>query len=272
MIDVSKRQTHILFSLCLFFFLTGCAKYRPALLINYTKEGKEISIRKLVEGASPSWSPDGGKIVFRRDGLLILDLVTKEETRLAQAGTNPSWSPDGEKIAYVNNGIWVWNSKTDNHRQLIKSGNHPCWSPKGDSLIFDNNGIWRINIDGSGKIKLLDMGIPLSFSPDGSSLLVEVWEPDRVLFKLANLDISTGTLEPITEGTKGSFAPDGYSIVYSSEGIWIYSIIKKVSMGIVLRGYDPKWSPDGDNIIFYARGSIWIVNAPYKPIKQKKGI
>jgi Tol biopolymer transport system component len=264
------KQIHI-FCFFLFICLTSCARYRPTLLINYTQEGKEISIRKLVDGASPSWSPDGRKIVFQRDGLLILDLTTKEETRFTQAGTSPSWSPDGKKIAYVNNGIRVWDSETDTHRQLSKSGNNPCWFPKGDSLVFNHNGIWRINIDGSDKIKLLDMGIPLSFSPDGSSLLVEVWEPDHVLFKLATFGISTLELNHLVEGTKGSFAPDGYSIVYSSEGIWIYSIISKDSTGIVLSGYDPKWSPDGDNIIFHTRGFLWLVNSPYKSVKPKNG-
>lgn len=265
------KQAYIC-SLCLFICLTSCARYRPPLLISYTQEGKEISIRKLADGSSSSWSPDGKKIVFQRGGLLILDLATKRETGFSQAGTNPSWSPDGKRIAYVNNGIWVWDCETDNHSQLTKSGNHPCWFPKGDSLVFNHNGIWRINIDGSNKIKLHDTGIiPLSFSPDGSSLLVEVWEPERVLFKIATLDTSTHDLDHLVEGTKGSFAPDGYSIVYSSEGIWIYSIIKKDSTGIVLNGYDPKWSPDGDNIVFHNRGSLWLVDAPYKPIKPKKG-
>jgi hypothetical protein len=121
-------------------------------------------------------------------------------------------------------------------------------------------------------MKLFDKGIPLSFSPDGSSLLIEFWQPDRLLFSLAIMDISTNELRYLADGTKGSFAPDGYSIVYSFEGLWIYSIIKKDSTGIVLDGYDPEWSPVGDNIVFNSRGFIWLMDAPYKPIKPEKGI
>jgi hypothetical protein len=69
-------------------------------------------------------------------------------------------------------------------------------------------------------------------------------------------------------GTKGSFAPDGYSVVYSLNGIWIYSFIKKDATAILLDGYNPKWSPVGDKIIFTAQGLIWFMDAPYKTIKQ----
>ena len=256
--------------LCLVLSLIGCARYHPPLLISYTQEGKEISIKKLVEGCFPSWSPDGKKIVFQDHGIWILDLETKKRTRIADAGSNPSWSPDGNKIAYVHNGIWIWEKNTSTHRHLSQTGDNPCWFPEGDSLAFNHQGIWRINIDGSDKIKLLDKGIPLSFSPDGSALLIEAWQPDSLLFYMAILNSTTHELRRLVDGTKGSFAPDGYSVIYSLDGIRIYSIIKKDSTGILLDGYDPKWSPVGDRIAFFARGSVWSIDSPYKVIKQKK--
>ncbi|MGA1792178.1 MAG: hypothetical protein ACMUIM_11880 [bacterium] len=257
---------------CLILTLTGCTKYHPPLLISYTQDGQEISIKKLTEGSSPSWSPDGKKIAFHEHGgIWILDLETEIRDHLAPAGTNPSWSPDGKKIAYANQGIWIWDKKTDKHTRLNREGDHPCWFPYGDQLAFSQNGIWLADINGSKKRRLFDEGIPLSFAPDGSSLLIEVMEKEHVYFILSILNLSNLEAKYLVDGTKGSFAPDGYSIVYSMDGIWIYSLIKKLSTGIVLDGYDPKWSPVGDRILFNARGEIWIFDAPYKAINTSKG-
>ena len=64
-------------------------------------EGEEGGFRR-----SPlSWSPDGTKIAFDRDGdLFTVDVESGEETRLTRdqgREVDPTWSPDGQRIAYV---------------------------------------------------------------------------------------------------------------------------------------------------------------------------
>ena len=257
---------------CLILTLTGCTKYHPPLLISYTQDGQEISIKKLTEGSSPSWSPDGKKIAFQEHGgIWILDLETETRHNLTPVGYNPAWSPDGGRIAYANQGIWIWDKGSNKHTRLNQAGDHPCWFPYGDQLAFSQNGIWLAEINGSKKRRLFDKGVPLSFAPDGSSLLIEVMEKEHIYFILSILNLSNLEAKYLMDGTKGSFAPDGYSIIYSMDGIWIYSLIKKLSTGIILDGYDPKWSPVGDRILFNARGGIWIIDAPYKAIRSSKG-
>lgn len=249
--------------------LTGCARYRPALLINYSQEGSRISVKRICPGASPHWSPDGTQLVFEDGGgIWIMDPEEKEPQQVIQAGSHPNWSPNGNTIAYDHNGIWIWDRRSKIHSRVTSDGTHPCWSPDGGSLAFSNQGIWLMDIDTSSKKKILAAGTPLSFSPDGASLLVELWEPQQVLFTLALLNLSTGERTPIGPGTKGSFAPDGYSVIYSHDGIRIYSLIKRDSIVFALDGYNPEWSPGGKRIAFCARGYVWLIDAPYRAIRE----
>lgn len=272
-IDSKKLFLKILALSALIFIassFSGCMRYRPSLLISFTKEGEEIRVKKLTEGAFSSWSPDGKKIVYQDRGIWIMDIQTMKKKKVTNAGSNPSWSPDGSMIAYVYNGIWIWDRNTGTHSLLAQQGDHPCWSLDGSKLAFSHQGIWTMDIDGSNKTRLLQTGIPLSFSPNGSTLLCEQWEPDHLTFYLSILDLSALEQRRLVDGTKGSFSPDGASMVYSNDGIWLYSATNKDSMRITMGGYDPKWSPTGENICFSAKGKIWLMDAPYKAIPLQK--
>lgn len=86
--------------------------------------------RFLKSGMEPSWSPDGRKIAFTRDGIRIYDLDANEETFLVE-GSTPAWSPKGDKIAYQRPGGGISLISVDGtwHKNLTDFGSWPAWSP-----------------------------------------------------------------------------------------------------------------------------------------------
>jgi TolB protein len=128
---------------------------------------------------SPSFSPDGKKIVFasRRHGspqIYVKDLTSRAVRRLTFKGnhnTSPSWSPDGKRIAYVgieDNQINIFVISIDSGMPVqltVNAGDNedPCWSPDGSMLVFSstrNGGISRLfvmNASGTDQRQLLKM-------------------------------------------------------------------------------------------------------------------
>jgi Tol biopolymer transport system component len=117
----------------------------------------------------PDWSPDGSKIVFRRDfaerSMLIVvnpdgsnprNLTRRSCTGDCLGDDEPEWSPDGRRIAFGRAigpippdgpppvvGIFVMDADGSNVRQLTQpvpnSGTEdhsPSWSPDGERIAF----------------------------------------------------------------------------------------------------------------------------------------
>jgi Tol biopolymer transport system component len=115
---------------------------------------------------SPSWSPDGTRVVFDRTGML--SLINADGTGLISTGVlgeDPEWSPDGTQIAYASisgtDGLFAMDMSFSS-RRLTAAGNQdrmPGWSRDGHQLVFQRNDgtvlqIYRVNADGSGETKL----------------------------------------------------------------------------------------------------------------------
>ncbi|MDP9342492.1 MAG: hypothetical protein M3Q23_10460 [Actinomycetota bacterium] len=97
----------------------------------------------------PSWSPDGGQIVFavqcdggalglwliRPDGSGLHPLIRAKGTG-APADLHPSWSPDGARLAFDRGGaVYTVNADGGGLAHLVR-GSGPSWSPDGSSIAF----------------------------------------------------------------------------------------------------------------------------------------
>jgi Tol biopolymer transport system component len=146
---------------------------------------------------SPTWSPDGQRIVYAGDsGLAWIDLENMEKGRFASSSAwdnSPAFSPDGRQIAFMGRAhdrweVFVMNADGSGRRQLTQgvgaegqtsNSVAPAWSPDGTQIAFlsDREGPWRIYLmgpDGSSPTSMF--GVEL----DGLGLTYD-WASERVL-------------------------------------------------------------------------------------------
>ena len=109
------------------------------------------SARKIVDtGTFPSWSPDGGSLIFTRGpwyGQKIYRIAANggepQEVAMKLKGgapfiAYPSYSPDGSHILFeAANKIFVVASGGGDASQLVE-GKHPVWSSDGGSIYYTN--------------------------------------------------------------------------------------------------------------------------------------
>jgi len=115
------------------------------------RHGDEIRIvnadgtgeRRLAQGVTPSWSPDGQHLVFQgRDGLFVIGANGLGLRRLTHGGGAPDWSPDGRLIVFIkfdghHTSLRLIRSDGTGERLLTSSrtGRHPEWSPTGNRIV-----------------------------------------------------------------------------------------------------------------------------------------
>lgn len=207
--------------------------------IYYNSTGKE-GPRGFVR--SPSWSPDGKRVVYHRLVDLKIPAWQKAFSRnpgyeLVITPSFPAFDPSGKRLVATSDEnfrlIQMEAGQTVTQtffRQEGKLAESADWSPRGDAILFGLGQYFRNRAKGA-QVAMI--------KPDGSGLR----------------EITSG----VNNNGFPSYAPDGKRFVYRTFGPEGQGLrIMNLEDGLVTKlteDYDnfPRWSPRGDLIMFVRR-------------------
>lgn len=184
---------------------------------------------------SPSWSPDGTKLVFTRYTYNDYEIYTmnsdgRNETRITFSDSNhlePAWSPDGTRLVFelLNHkweflGIYSMDIDGSNVNKLFEYGNNLSWSPDGSEIVYDAwSDIYVINSSGVNRRKLVEDGNDPSWSPDGSKIAFVTHRDGNKEIYVMDVDGSNQrrlTTDP-AEDSSPTWSPDSSRIAFVTD-------------------------------------------------------
>jgi TolB protein len=260
--------------------------YRPAPCTHFNPACNVTSSPELHD-SSPSWSPDGHRIVFARSesktvamgaeaGIYVMNVDGSALMRLSDHGYQPVWSPQGNKIAFTSlhdgmGDIYIMDVDGANQINLtasaLRDDGKPIWSPDGAKTLYPSRAntsgdsdLYVMNADGSQKIMLAAKGRVSSspWSPDSSKIVYDTYDigmPFNIIGADGTNDtsISTGNIFH----RMLVWSPDGSQLASSCtvQSIYAICVFKSDGSGTPLvfehRGHDPLWSPDGNKLLSF---------------------
>jgi TolB protein len=221
-----------------------------ALLVLLIIAGCTLMQRKMINGDIVFLSDQDGHFdlfIMNQDGSDQRKLPIINSSVHAISDVSPS--PDGRLIAFTTiekniSKIYIFDLAGGVQKELMKSTSNdysPTWSPDGKYIAFVSD---RDHV-------LLDENR-------------DVWTNDIYIIKTDGSNIRRVTQDNVTSQYSGlSWSPDGRKLAYNFSSLSKYGVLFPEGIGILtlsdssltrLTGNeidgDPKWSPDGKNIVY----------------------
>jgi dipeptidyl aminopeptidase/acylaminoacyl peptidase len=192
---------------------------------------------------SPSWSPDGSKLVFTSyrgaadADIYVMDADGSDQTALTTDpafDAEPAWSPDGSKIAFVSGRsgtgqIYVMNADGSAQTRVTTradGASAPAWSPDGSKVAFvsgtlPDSDVYVMDADGTDQVNLTPgpgRDSDPAWSPDGSKIAFTSLRDES--FDVYVMDADGSDQVSVTEDPDDSeilpaWSPDGRKLAFT---------------------------------------------------------
>jgi hypothetical protein len=226
----------------------------------------------LASGTSPSWSPDGKRILYStyncdihygcNGGLALLDPEVRRThfITLPLVAVSPAWAPTGDVIALtdsVRGNLWLVAPDGSNARKVAIAGaervRDPAWSPDGNHLVASclkatNYDLCTFKPDGSDVVALTSESgseSQAAWSPDGSTIAFTLLASPTGEKEIALVPADGGTLTRLTQGFDPAWSRDGTALTFArGDGLFMIgrdgSNLRRLTTG---NHYAPAWRP-----------------------------
>jgi TolB protein len=216
-------------------------------------------------------------------------------------GYGARWSPNGKRLAFVgpsgrgSQPLEVMNANGTGLVNLTGKwfvAQAPGWSPRGAKLAFirmtnvsrptETSSLWTIDIATRVKKRLtvsavrFDLDSQLAWSPNGSRIALSRLDDAVRNYRIYTVKASGGGLRVLTEGRRPDWSPDGRTIVFDTgtglppfvPGVGVVNADGTDARLLANSGTQPRFSPDGTQIVFIRSGDIWTMNVDGSDQKQ----
>jgi Tol biopolymer transport system component len=218
--------------------------------IQTTGDGIEQITKGKLPATTPSFSPNGNRIVFTRlgSGIFVMNLDGSGLHRLTSGKRDiyPVWSRNGTYIAFIRPyreqwRLYVMSSSATKLRRLPQAppAGRPTWTPDGKAILMAAAGD-LVKVDSrTGKV-LTYYGMSLDLQTAQSATL----SPNRKKVAYVGPRVSTGP-------------PDCGEGRCPQYGLYLANVPKPHAARRIVNDTGPAgWSPDGKTLVFVARGAL----------------